>query len=452
MHLAEYMDTTKLTPPEQTAAFHIVGQKPLAGDLEVRGSKNAATKMLVASLLTNEPCTFHRTPRVEDVHRIVDILHDLGAATKWEDEHTVTVACAAIDPDKLSPAVVRKLRSSVVVIGALLGRTGEVRLPSPGGDQIGARPMDAHFDALKQLGVEVREQQGTYMLKQHTRQDVDMTMGEFSVTATENVILASVRGTGYVTTVRCAAADPSVQDLCWFLRSLGAKIDGIGTHTLVIRAVPVLHGASEAWIMPDPVEAGTFLCLAAAARAPIRIIGVSPDFLHSEFVKFRQANVSFECGQKRRAPGGNYDLVDIAVRPVNELRPLKNLHNMPFPGFSADLLPPFAVLLTQANGTSKVHDWMYEGRLKYVEELNKMGADIFIADPHRILVNGPSNLYGTNFTNYDIRTGATGIIAGLIAGGETTLAPAYQLDRGYEHLDERLRGIGADITRIPAKG
>lgn len=443
------MDTTKPPAAGQPTALRIVGQKPLSGSLEVHGSKNAATKILVATLLTDQSCTLANVPRVEDVHRIIDLLQSLGAVIDWSDAHTLTVTCKTVDPARLDAAVVRKLRSSVVMIGALLGRSKDVNIPSPGGDQIGARPMDTHLDGLRRLGVSITEDRGVYHLRQESRGDVDLTLGEFSVTATENLILTCVRGRDWTTTIRCAAADPSVQDLCWFLQSLGANISGIGTHTLVILAVPTLHGTDRYTVMPDPVEAGTFLCLAAAARAPLQILGVSPDFLHLEFEKFRQANVSFECRHHRPDPGGHYALADISVTPVTTLRPLKNLHNMPWPGFSADLLPPFAVLLTQADGTSLVHDWMYEGRLKYVEELNKMGADIFIADPHRILIKGPSALSGTQFTNYDIRTGATGVIAGLIARGETTLAPVYQLDRGYERLDERLRAVGADITRVP---
>ncbi len=199
--------------------------------------------------------------------------------------------------------------------------------------------------------------------------------------------------------------------------------------------------------MPDPVEAGTMICLGLASRSPLRIRNTSPDFLELELEKFREVGGQFSLTEIHPGPGGRYSLADIVLESGTELHAIPQVHNMPWPGFCADLLPPFAVMMTQANGTTLVHDWMYEGRLKYVEEINKMGAAIFTADPHRILVNGPSSLYGADITNYDIRTGASGLIAALIATGTSHLGPAYQLDRGYERLDERINILGASIER-----
>lgn len=430
--------------------FRIVGQRPLHGDITVSGSKNAVTPILAATLLSRKPCALKNVPRIEDVHRILELLESVGAVVRWVGDHELTIDAADVDPAGLKVEAVRRLRSSVLLMGALVGRAGSVRMPGPGGDQIGARPLDAHVEAFRELGISVEDEGGLYVLTQGKRGDIALTMSEFSVTATENAILAAVLAEGKHTKISCAAAEPSIQDLCWFLQTLGAKISGIGTHTLAIEGVRELGGHDGYTIMPDPVESGTFLCLGAAARAELRVIGTAPNFLTAELRKFREANVSFELTNERQGSDGRYRLADIVTHRTTQLRAVRNVHNMPYPGFGADVLQPFAVMLTQANGTSLVHDWMYEGRLKYVEELNKMGADIFIADPHRILVNGPSNLFGAAITSYDIRTGAALLIAALIAAGTSTIAPGYQVDRGYERLDERLSAIGAAIERQEA--
>ncbi len=428
-------------------SFQIEGQKSLSGEIVVNGSKNSCLKVIAACLLTSDRVRLHNVPRIEDVYRLLEMLETLGAVITWVGGHDLTIQASNVSPDSLNFEAVGRLRASVILMGALIGRCGRVRIPGPGGDQIGARPLDAHLTAFRVLGIQVESDGDLYKLTSLKRGDIDFTLPEFSVTATENAILASVLSTGNTTVIRCAAAEPSVQDLCWFIQALGADISGIGTHTLVIKGVKRLSGELAYTIMPDPVEAGTFICLAAAARAEILVKDV-PTFLYAEIEKFRQAGVGFELINQRPGPGSHYQLVDFSVHRTSQLQPLKKLHNMPYPGIFADLLPPFTVLLTQANGTSLVHDWMYEGRLKYVEELNKMGAEIFIADPHRILVNGPRNLYGSQITNYDIRTGASLFIAALIASGTSIVGPVYQLDRGYERLDERLRALGASVKRI----
>lgn len=428
--------------------FRITGQQPLGGELTVNGSKNATTPILVSTLLCSEPCTIANVPRIEDVHRVVDLLRSVGARAQWSADNEITIDATTVDPTTIDVKVVRALRSSILFMGALVGRCGMATMPGPGGDQIGARPLDPHFEGFRELNISVSRENDRYVLKRNKRSDTNVTLSEFSVTATENLILSSVTSAGYTTVVRCAAADPSVQDLCWFLVSRGAKIDGIGTHDLIIRGVPTLGASASYRIMPDPVETGTFLALGAASRSHLILHNTAPAFLTSELKKFQEANARISIRPYRAGGSANYQIADLIVDRSTELKAVRNLHNMPYPGFTPDLLQPFSVLLTQANGTSLVHDWMYEGRLKYVEELNKMGAQIFIADPHRILVTGPSALYAADITSYDIRTGASLFIAALIASGISTIGPAYQVDRGYERLEERLRSIGAVIERI----
>lgn len=430
------------------STLRIEGQHPLHGEIHVSGSKNSVLKLLNACVLTDEPCRLFNVPRIEDVYRMVELLGSLGAICAWTGEHELTVQASDLDPSKLDQEAVRRFRSSVLLMGAIAGRGLPAKISGPGGDQIGARPLEPHFHALRSMGIRITESDGMYELQPEPRGDVDFTMSEFSVTATENAILVAALANGYTTIIRCAAFDPSVQDLCWFLVSLGAKISGIGTPGLTIIGVKRLHGTNGYTVMPDPVEVVTFMALAATVRSEIRICGAAPGFLSMELQKFREANARFEIVNKRPSKNKNYRLADIVMYPPTELKAIAQLHNMPYPGFVPDALPPLAVMLTQATGISLVHDWMYEGRLRYVEELNKMGAEIFIADPHRILVHGPVELHGTAMTNYDIRAGASLVIAALVASGESTLAPVYQLDRGYEKLDERLRALGAHIQRI----
>ena len=315
-----------------------------------------------------------------------------------------------------------------------------------GGCSIGRRPVDAHFSALRDLGYEcsVDDQWITVEKKSDPRGSI--VMSEFSVTATETAILASVLCDDSVT-IKCAAADHVVQDLCWFLNAAGARISGIGTHSLSISGVKSLH-AAEYWIMPDPIETGTFIALAAATRGSIEILNAAPEFLTLEMRKFENIGVTFTMKNVRRSLHDSYDLATIVPHVQHSLRPIKKLHSMPYPGFTPDLMQPFALLMTQAQGISLIHDWMYDGRLRYVTELQKMGANITIMDPHRVLIVGPTPLYAKEITSYDLRAGATLVLAGLIAEGETLIHGVEQVDRGYERLEERLQELGADIRRI----
>lgn len=428
--------------------FRIEGGRTLRGSIEVRGSKNAALKIVPACLLTQESCRLHNIPRIEDVFRMVELLESVGVKSEWTGDHELTVEATTVDPSTLKKDLVERLRASIVLMGALLGRCGSATLASPGGDQIGARPLDTHFDAFRELGITVSLIEDQYELTQGSRDDVKLTMSEFSVTATENVVLASVLAAGRRTVIHCAAADPSVQDLCWFLSSLGARINGVGTNTLTIEGVKKLTGSNGYVVMPDPIETFTLFILAATSRSDIQVVGCAPEFLVMELQKLRESGVNVEFLNDRTGPGGNYRFATAVIHPGQEIRPIRHLHNMRYPGLSPDTLPPMTVLLTQAEGESLVHDWMYEGRQRYVGELQKMGANIDILDPHRILVKGPSALHGTTITNYDIRAGASLLIAALIADGKSELGPVYQLDRGYEVLDRRLNAVGAHIKRV----
>ncbi len=416
--------------------FIISGGKSLKGKIDVRGAKNAATPILAACLLTEEPCVIDNLPLIEDVFRIVDILKSLGAEIDWLGERKIKIQAKDIDPKKIDQETVCRLRSSILFLGSLFARFNEFSISHPGGCLIGSRPVDTHFAALKSLGGEVVQENGSYQVRRQPRDisEQKIILREFSVTATENLLMASVLGKGKIS-LRLAATEPHVQELAMFLNKMGAKISGIGTHNIEIEQVQKLHGVEHV-LMSDPIEAGTFIIAAAATRGKVEIENINPNHLDSVLEKLREMGIHLEIK-------GNSVLVEPSTR-FHSAR----IQTLPYPGIPTDLQAPFAVFCTQAEGTSLIHDPLYEGRFKYIGELVKMGANASILDPHRAVISGPTPLYGKEIASFDLRAGATLIIAALVAEGESTISDIYQVDRGYEKIEERLAKIGADIKRI----
>ncbi|MCR4323177.1 MAG: UDP-N-acetylglucosamine 1-carboxyvinyltransferase [Candidatus Azambacteria bacterium] len=426
--------------------FIIKGGKKLAGSIEVRGAKNAAFAVLAATLLTKETCTIENVPLIKDIFVMLEIFKSIGVQYEFISKRTLRISAAALSPKNIDHDVVEKIRASVLLCGALPARTARFSLTKPGGCSIGSRILEPHFDALAQVGIDIKKR-GKYLdvIRRENSGDHEIVLSEMSVTATENAVLASVIRTGTVT-IYCAAAEPYVQDLCHMLVKMGATISGIGTHTLTIKGVARLHGVTHC-IMPDPIEMGTFIALAASTKSRIVIKNTVPEFIRFDLLKFAEAGVIVKIRNRRKIAGGwGYEMADMEVVP-SKLVAIPKVHNMPYPGLSPDLLPMFVVLMTQAHGVSLIHDWMYEGRMKYVEELRHMGADAFICDPHRALITGPTPLEGRNITSFDLRAGAVLIIAALTAKGTTVIQNAYQVDRGYEDIEGRLKKIGALIER-----
>ena len=428
--------------------FIIQGGSSLHGSIKVAGSKNDATPIIAATLLTKEEIILHNVPVIEDVKKMIAILVSMGSKITWTDKNSLKIQNDNIDPSKIDMKMVSAMRSSILLMGSLVARFGKLTTKEPGGCQIGSRPMDAHFDAFDKLGVEItrdKEDDCYFHLEKKRASEEEIIMKEFSVTGTENVLLAAALNQGPVS-LRIAASDPSVQDLCWFLEAMGVNIEGIGTHELKIKGAKALHGC-EYYIMPDPIETGTFICLAGATRSKFVIEQAAPRFLALEIEKYKEVGLKLDIKYLDLSPNKNYKLANIEVNGKVDIKAINKLHDMPYPGFAADLIQPFSVLMTQAEGTSLIHDWMYDGRLKYVAELKKMGANIVVSDPHRIVVIGPSPLFGKEITSFDLRAGATLIIAALAASGTSVVSNIYQVDRGYEKLDERLSKLGASIKR-----
>ncbi|MDP3057026.1 MAG: UDP-N-acetylglucosamine 1-carboxyvinyltransferase [bacterium] len=425
--------------------FIIKGKKQLKGSVEIGGYKNAAGSVLAATLLTDKECVIDNLPLVEDVLNLIKVLESIGVEVSWLSKRKIKIKAGSnINPEKMDYELVKKMRVSVLLIGPLLARFKHFKIPHPGGDKIGLRPIETHLEAFKLLGANIKNEGDFYKFDSEGLSGKEIILKEFSVTATENILMAASLIPGK-TVIKLAAAEPQVQDTGFLLEKMGAKISGVGTHTITIEGVLSLGGASHS-IVPDPLEAGTFIIAAAIAGKNVEVKNIIPEHLLIFCEKLRDIGVDLEI-----KPNGHLyeksELCNIIVRPKKIFKATK-IQALPYPGFPTDLQPMISVLLTQAHGKSLIHDPLFESRLGYAQELRKMGADIEITDPHRAFINGPVKLKGASISSSDIRAGATLVIAALIAEGETEISNIYQLDRGYEKIEEKLQKLGADIKRV----
>jgi len=413
--------------------FVINGGKNLKGTIPVRGAKNATFPLLAASLLTDEDCVIKNIPLIEDVLKMMEILESIGVDVKQPDERTLVLNSSGLDITNVKKDLVKKLRGSVLFYGPLLARLGSLELPPPGGCLIGARPIDTHLDAFEQLGVDVEQKGQTYNLTKNRKGSTTCVLDEMSVTGTENAILLSALSP-YKTTIKIADLDYPVQQLLTFLQKMGVEVE-TGHHEITIKGKENLSGA-EHTVMSDPIEAGTFVLTALATNSEVTIDGVERDFLELFLKKLEHAGANFELDGKK-----------LKMKHWDKLK-IDEVQSLPYPGLHTDLQSAWAVAATQAEGATLIHDPLYEGRFRYLEELTRMGADILFADPHRVVVGGPSDLYGKDLGSFDLRGGAALIIAALMAEGKSSIEDTYQIDRGYEKIEQRLQKIGADIKRV----
>ncbi|MEK7648314.1 MAG: UDP-N-acetylglucosamine 1-carboxyvinyltransferase [Patescibacteria group bacterium] len=414
--------------------FIIHGGKKLHGTLFVAGMKNAATPIIAATLLTDEVCTLSNIPRISDVEVMLSILKSMGSEVAWTNDHEVTICNKNARIEAVDEKTMKRLRSSSLFMGPFLARFEKASIAEPGGCIIGNRPLGTHFHALEKLGATIERTNGHYELSRTELIGSRIVLLEASVTATENVLMAACAAIGETTIVN-AAYEPHVQDLAWFLVAMGAQIEGIGTSTLRIQGGRLLSGATHA-IIPDTIEAGTFLMLGIATKSELTI----------QHARSEHMDVVLEW---LKTIGAHFDIFEdsITLRVSSSLK-AAHFEFYAYPRLPSDLQAIFGVLATQLHGTTLIHEKMFEGRLGYISELVKMGANAVICDPHRVLITGPTPLYGQEIRSFDLRAGAAMIIAGLIASGETIIYDAEIIDRGYECIEERLSQVGADIQRI----
>lgn len=424
-------------------SFVIEGGRPLAGEIAVAGNKNAALPMLAATLLTSDPVTLEHVPEIRDVITMQRALGDLGGQIMQLGHGGLRVQTKELIKTTPSFEISQLMRASFVLAGPLLARAGQAELSVPGGDKIGRRPLDTHIEAFRALGAEVEVRPDRYSMRAPKGLvGADIFLSEMSVMATENALMAATLAKG-TTVLRNAASEPHIQDLCRLLIAMGAQIDGVGSHTLTIAGVDRLHGATMR-VGPDYLEVGSFIALAALGGGEVLIRGARPEEHRMTAVAYDKLGVHFEIrGDDIFVPRH-----DKLVSREGLHGAIPRIHDAPWPGFPADLTSIALVLATQAHGTCLIHEWMYESRLYWVDRLISMGARVVVCDPHRALVSGPSQLYGQTVSSPDIRAGMALLLAALVAEGRSVIHNAQQIDRGYEKIDERLRGLGAHIERV----
>jgi UDP-N-acetylglucosamine 1-carboxyvinyltransferase len=422
-------------------AFVIEGGRPLHGRIQAAGNKNGALPILAACLLTSEPVVLRNVPRIADVETMLELLNDVGADADWGGPNEVHVHAADVTKQELDDELCSRMRASFLLAGPLLARLGAVSAPPPGGDVIGRRRLDPHIHALTELGAQVDiglryEMRGGALRGKH------IFLDEASVMATENAVMVAALTPGE-TVIGNAACEPHVQDLCRFLDSLGARIEGIESNVLRIEGVESL-GGGEWEIGPDHIEVGSFIGLAAITGSDITIDAVKQADLVSILHAFEKVGVRVEQGE---------DFVRVPPRQELVVQDdlgghVPKLEDGPWPAFPSDLTSVALTVATQADGTLLMFEKMFENRLFFTDKLVSMGARIILCDPHRAVVTGPSKLRGQRMESPDIRAGMAMLLASLCAEGSSTIGAVYQIDKGYERIDERLRALGAQIERV----
>lgn len=418
------------------ATYIIEGGVPLKGEVSISGNKNSVFPCIAAALLTNEEVVLENIPDIADVKVMIDILNSLGVVTGFEN-HNLTINANGITEHKIPEELSRKLRGSVVLVGALLSRFGKVEFSHPGGDIIGRRTIKPHLEGFEKLGFEVRVRDLSYSIKRNRslKDTVTFFLEEPSVTATENLILASVKSEGKTVLKNCAK-EPHIVDLCKMLVKMGANISGIGESSLTILGVKNLAGTNFA-IGPDYIELGTYAVASVVTKGQIEIKNCSLDDLEPIALPLQKMGIHLEQKGDNKIHVWN-----------SRLKPYGHLKVNVWPGFPSDFMSPIILLSTQVEGVSLLHDWMYESRMFFADKLISMGAHITIADPHRVLVSGPTKLYGREVESPDIRAGMTLVLAALVAEGRSVIQKAELIERGYEDVVGKLQSLGARIERL----
>ena len=412
----------------------VQGGRPLKGSVAVSGAKNAALPALAAALLTDQPLVLHNIPRVRDISTMLRVLEHLGAEASMQDHGTCTVRVGRIGEPEAPYDLVRTMRASVLVLGPLLSRTGRARVSLPGGCAIGERPINLHLEGLSRLGAEVDLVHGYIIARSRRLHGADVTFSSRTVTGTENLMMAASLAEGR-TVLRNCAMEPEVTNLGDLLRAMGARLEGAGTETITIEGVETLSGAEHA-VIPDRIEAGTFLVAGAITRGDVRVERCVPKHLVALKQQLERVGVPL-----------NVDPDSLGVKAWETLSS-QDVSTAPYPGFATDLQAQYMALMTQANGQAVIAENIFENRFMHAGELRRMGADITL-EGHTAIVRGPTPLSGAPLMATDLRASASLILAALAADGTSIVNRVYHIDRGYERIEEKLQALGAEIERVP---
>ncbi len=431
--------------------FEVYGGKRLEGELQPQGAKNEALQVICATLLTDEPVRLDNVPQILDILHLIELVQGLGVKVIRHSANSYTFQAGDVDLEYFGTREfqehARKIRGSVMLLAPLLARFKRAVLPKPGGDKIGRRRLDTHFLGLQKLGAQFQydESKGEYQISAHDLKGTYVLMDEISITGTANVLMASVLAEGQ-TTIYNAACEPYIQQLCTMLCGMGAKIQGIGSNLLHVQGVDKLHGTTHR-LLPDMIEIGSFISLAAMTQSSILIKNAGVSHLGNIPFVYQRMGVQLQIKN---------DDIFVPAQDEYEIQPfmdgsIMTIYDAPWPGFSPDLMSSLLVMSIQAKGSVLIHQKMFESRLFFVDKLIDMGAQVILCDPHRATVIGLNRKYplrGIEMTSPDIRAGVALLIAALSAQGKSVINAIHQIDRGYERIDERLNAIGADIRRV----
>ncbi|MBI1974510.1 MAG: UDP-N-acetylglucosamine 1-carboxyvinyltransferase [Candidatus Zambryskibacteria bacterium] len=434
---------------KETDDFKIIGGKKLSGTIETNTSKNGALGLFCASLLNKQPTTLHGIPKIEEIARIIEIFESIGVKIKWINKNSVIITPPKkFHLEKIDKNASSRIRSILMMIGALVHFEKDFRIPHAGGCKMGQRTIAAHRYGLESLGAKITTKDTYYQIKSNRLKPADLVLYEASDTATENLLIAAALIPGK-TTLRFTPPNYQVQEVCFFLEKCGVKIEGIGTSTLVIHGVKEINKSIEYWNSEDPTESMMFIASAIMTGSKLKITRCPIDFLSLEILKLEKMGLKYEKSKIYLARNGRTRLCDLTIYP-SKLKALHDkIHATPYPGINVDNLPFFVPIATQALGSTLIHDWMWENRAIYFTELSRLGADIILADQHRVIIKGPTELHGNEIVCPPaLRPAMIVLVAMLGANGESILRNVYSIQRGYENIAKRLNNIGADISLI----
>ncbi|MDH6143801.1 MULTISPECIES: helix-turn-helix domain-containing protein [Kitasatospora] len=429
--------------------LRVVGGRRLSGSIEVKTSKNACVALLCASLLTTGRTTLRRVARIEEVYRLLEVLNSIGVKTRWINDGAdlEITPPAELDLDAMDQAAARRTRSIIMFLGPLMHRVDRFKLPYAGGCDLGTRTVEPHMAALRRFGLEVTATTGIYHAEvdRAVSPDRPIVLTERGDTVTENALLAAARHDG-VSVIRNASPNYMVQDLCFFLEKLGVRIEGIGTTTLTVHGLPQITCDVDYAPSEDPVEAMSLLAAAVVTGSELTVRRAPVEFLEIELAVLEEMGLDYDRGPEYFADNGRTRLVDLTVRPSKLRSPIDKIHPMPFPGINIDNVPFFAAIAATAQGSTLIHDWVYENRAIYLTELTRLGANVQLMDPHRVLVEGPTRWRAAEMMCPPaLRPAVVVLLAMLATEGTSVLRNVYVINRGYEELAERLNSIGAQI-------
>ncbi len=446
--ISKVLNKNLLSPNPGSMNLEIIGGKKLSGTIQTNTSKNGAVVLLCASLLNKGTTTLRHMPRIEEVHRLIEVLESIGVKIEWQDSDVIITPPKKFDLSKIDVEAARKTRSIVMFIGPLIHHLRQFSLPQSGGCKLGSRTVRPHFYALEHFGVGITTTADAFKINMAPKCPAEIILYESGDTVTENALMAAALS-GCTTVIKYASSNYMVQELCAFLRICGVTIEGVGTTTLTVTGVKQIKTDLEYTLSEDPTDSMFFLAASILTNSALTITRCPIDFLELELLKLEKMGFQYTKSKEYLSHNGLTRLIDIKTKPSKLTALTEKIYARPYPGLNIDNLPFFAVIATQATGATLIHDWVYEKRAIYFTELDKLGAETMLADPHRIYITGPTPLHANEMICPPALRPATILLIGMLgAKGTSVLRNIYSINRGYENLVDRLTSLGAEVRYL----